>query len=64
MLMISPDQEKKPLGIFLITRVTATPASLPVGSDALIPIPGPAFSNTQRGRLMIGRRRNAKPEER
>jgi hypothetical protein len=40
MLMIAPDHEKKPLGIFLITRVRVPPASRPVERCALTPIPG------------------------
>jgi hypothetical protein len=35
MLMIASDHEKKPLGIFLITRLTATLAPRPVERGAL-----------------------------
>jgi hypothetical protein len=40
MLMIASDHEKKPLGIFLITRVRVTSASRPVERGVVTPIPG------------------------
>jgi hypothetical protein len=40
MLMIASDHEKKPLGIFLITRVRATLASRPVERGVVTSIPG------------------------
>ena len=46
MLMIASDHEKKPLGIFLITRVRVTSASRPVERGAVAPIPG-SFSVTK-----------------
>jgi len=40
MLMIASEHEKKPLGIFLITRVSVTVASRPVERGVVTPIPG------------------------
>jgi hypothetical protein len=40
MLMIASDHEKKPLGIFLITRVRVTRAPRPAERGVLTPIPG------------------------
>ena len=40
MLMIAPDHEKKPLGIFLITRVRDTSASQPVERRVVTSISG------------------------
>jgi hypothetical protein len=58
MLMIASDHEKKPLGIFLITRVSVTLASAPVERGVLTPIPG-LFSLAKRrwpigGRMSVG----------
>jgi hypothetical protein len=40
MLMIAPDHEKKPLGIFLITRATVTPPPQPLERCVLTSILG------------------------
>jgi hypothetical protein len=55
--MIAPDHEKKPVGIFLITRVRVTSASRPVERRVLTAIPG-LFSVVKRrwpigGRLIV-----------
>jgi hypothetical protein len=40
MLMIASGREKNPLGIFLVTRLTVTPASRPGERGALMTISG------------------------
>jgi hypothetical protein len=61
MLMIAPGREKNPLGIFLVTRLTVTPASRPRESDALSLISG-VFS-AARHRCPIGGRMKREPDE-
>ena len=54
MLMIAPDHEKKPLGIFLITRVRITPASRPL--ERGVPTPISVLFSVAKHRWPIGGR--------
>jgi hypothetical protein len=59
--MIALGREKKPLGIFLVTRLTVMPASRTVERGALRPIAG-VFSAAQH-RCPIGGRMKREPDE-